>query len=444
MNMNSRTPADLRPAIPGIPDQVARRGDYLSREQVLELLGIKRQTLYAYVSRGYIRSVTHPDGRSSFYVREDVDRVRSRSATRSGCGLVAAGTLRGGEPVVATGITEITAAGPAYRGRTASALARARVPFENVAEFLWSGDITEEAIAWNKQSDPPGFARLLGTANHLHEGAHVVQIMSVAVLALGIAKGMRRERIRAGQTPVGMARSLIRTQTGVLGFLGQEKRYAPLQDGETIAGAVARLLGIPGENAKIDALNRALVIVADHELNPATFAARVAASGSSDLHSCIGAALSTHYGTLVGRACDRVEALFEPPASPDDVLKRVRHMLDAALSLPGFDHPLYPRGDPRARYLIELSLAIGGTRPLVRNMLMLLSRLEEDYGILPRMEFGLVLLCRALGLPNRTASGVYALGRTAGWVAHVLEQRLAGFVIRPRAKYSLAITEEAS
>lgn len=437
--MDSTVSPGLRPGIPGVPDEVARRGDYLDRKEVLSLLGIKQQTLYAYVSRGFIRSITHPDGRSSYYVREDVDKVRSRSAIRAGRGPVAAAAIRGGEPVISTAITEITESGPRYRGQAAADLARSRTPFENVAEFLWSGELARDPLVWRRQYRPPaGLAKLLESTRKLHRNTHVVQVMSTTVLALGIAAGLRRERIRAGQTPIALARDLIRSQVGTFGLLGRRKAYAPLVDGESIAAGIARLLGAGTDGRQVAAIDGALVMIADHELNPATFAARVAASGSSDLHSCIGAALSTHYGTLVGRACDRVESLFEPAAQFDDVLARARRMLAGARSLPGFDHPLYPRGDPRACYLIESALVVGGTRPVVRNMLLSRSRLEEDYGMRPSVEFGLVMLCRALGLPDRSASGIYALGRTAGWVAHILEQRLAGFVIRPRAKYSEA------
>jgi citrate synthase len=438
-NLRLKTPADLRPSIPGIPDQVARRGDYLSRAEVLDLLGIKQQTLYAYVSRGFIRSVTHPDGRSSFYVREDVEKVRSRAATRSGRGPIAASAMRWGEPVIDTAITEITDGGPSYRSRSAVDLARGRLRFENVAEFLWSGDLLEDPICWKNRHTPRSFSDLLNSGAELHPEAHLVQLMGMAVMAHGIAAGTRRERIRAGHSPIAMARDLMRTQAGIFGFLGPRRCYASLLDGEPIGAGLARLLDLPDDGRKLDAINGALVIVADHELNPATFAARVAASGSSDLHSCIGAALNTHYGTLVGRACDRVEALFLAPADPASVLNRARQMLDAARCLPGFDHPLYPHGDPRARYLVASAVEVGSSRPIVRNMLLLLSCLEEEYGVRPGVECGLVLLCRALGLPDRTAAGLYALGRSAGWVAHILEQRLAGFVIRPRAKYCAGI-----
>jgi citrate synthase len=394
--------------------------DYLSRDQVLERLGIKQQTLYAYVSRGFIRSIAHPDGRSSLYAREDVEKVRQRSA------------LRTNWPVFESSITEITEDGPRYRGRLAVDLARARVRFENVAEFLWDGELAEEPIAWGRQRDPRALGGLLKSAARLHPESHVVQLMTVGISALGISAGVRRERIRAGLTPIVSARGVMRALGGIMGFLGAEKRYAPLEDGEALAAAVARRLG----SSDSETINAALIVVGDHELNPATFAARVAASGNSDLHSCIGAALNTHYGTSVGRACDRLEGLFTPQSGAAEMMARASRMLDASRSLPGFNHPLYPDGDPRARFLRELAVAVGGPRPAVRDILVVLSQLENEYGLVPSVECGLVLLCRALGLPERSAAGLYALGRTAGWVAHVLEQRLAGFVIRPRARYA--------
>jgi citrate synthase len=203
----------------------------------------------------------------------------------------------------------------------------------------------------------------------------------------------------------------------------------------SVAQAIGTRLGLEQGAAVQHGLDAALVIAADHELNPATFAARVAASGSADLHACIGAALHTHYGTLVGRSCDRLEALFPVEAGSRQMLDRMARFMAGGRQPPGFDHPLYPAGDPRGRYLTELAFVIGRARPAVRNFLLALREIEDRYGMRPTIECGLVALCRALGCPAQTASGLYALGRTAGWVAHVLEQRLAGFIIRPRARF---------
>lgn len=407
--------------------------DYLTRVQALDILRVKPQTLYCYVSRGYIRSVPQPDGRSSFYLREDVDKMKAKSAARAGHGAAAAGAMRWGEPVIQTSITEITSDGPRYRGRPVLDLVRAGSSFETVAEFLWTGNWFDELDRWQVAPLPSGIKTLFAASAKLHADPHVLQLLSLVAAWLGIAEGSRGERVRAGGTPVFSARRLIRAMTAAFGVLGPRRAFSPLAEGESIAEGLARALDV--DASIVPSLNRALVLVADHELNPATFAARVAASGGADLHSCLGAALDTHYGSLIGRGCDRVEQLFGPTCEPAAVVTRVQGMLDAQRKLPGFNHVLYPRGDPRAMFLIELARESTRAKKATRNMLDSLARLEAQFDSRPSIEAALVVLCRALALPDRTAGGLFALGRSAGWVAHVLEQRLAGFMIRPRAKF---------
>jgi citrate synthase len=102
-------------------------------------LGVQQRTLYAYVSRGQVRSVPGSQGRPRLYALEDIERLEVRRDARAGHSAVAAGALRWGEPVLDSAITAITARGPAYRGRLATELAAAGLAFENVAELLWSG-----------------------------------------------------------------------------------------------------------------------------------------------------------------------------------------------------------------------------------------------------------------------------------------------------------------
>jgi len=423
-----------RRRIAGLPDELTQRGDYLSREEALHRLGIKPQTLYSYVSRGRIHSIR--SGRRSLYSREDVERAQSRTAARSGAGPAAAGAIRWGEPVITTFITEISAEGPRYRGIPAADLVRARTRFENVAEYLWTGQLPEEPVIWACQPVPRGFDAFVATAVRLHENSHPLQIMGLVVSALGIGEGTRRERIRRGRTPVEAARATIFAMIGTMGLLGPRRAFTPPVEGVPVAAQVLHAVAPRAAADAVRAVDAALVLAADHELNPATFAARVAASGSGDMHSCIGAALHTHYGTLVGRACDRLEEMFPADATPAAIVERAREMMRTARLLPGFNHLLYPRGDPRARKLLEIALLLGGARPAVRNLMVALRRLEDEFALRPSIECGLVALCRAVGLPRRSAASLYALGRTAGWVAHVLEQRLAGFVIRPRARFA--------
>src|SRR5262245_59024901 len=118
---------------------------YVTSGEALSILAVKPQTLYSYVSRGMIRRIC-PHGRTSLYNREDVRRVKARSTARSGHGAVAGAALQFGEPVLVTGITEITTEGPRYRQYLAADLARDGYSYEAVAEYLWSTEPINPAI----------------------------------------------------------------------------------------------------------------------------------------------------------------------------------------------------------------------------------------------------------------------------------------------------------
>src|SRR6185369_15277538 len=127
-------------------------------------LGIQQRTLYAYVSRGQVRSVAGEQGRPRLYALADLERLRVRRDARAGHGAVAAGALRWGEPVLDSAITAITARGPAYRGKLAVELAASGTPFENVAELLWSGYLPDSRITWPRGTIPHAqLARLIGS-----------------------------------------------------------------------------------------------------------------------------------------------------------------------------------------------------------------------------------------------------------------------------------------
>ena len=413
--------------------------DYLTRDEALAILSIKPQTLYAYVSRGLIQSVPQPDGRSSFYLGEDIERIRLKSAARAGFGAVAASAMRWGEPGITTGITQITQAGPRYRNRLATDLVRAGESFETVADFLWDGTWIDKPAGWNAPGTPPGVVAQLAQAARIRGGSHVVQLMILALGLLGVSHGSMRERTASGVTPTQLARQAIRAMTGTFGFLARRRRFVSLRAGESIAAGLARALEIDAAPAALRAINAILVLDVDHELTSSTFVARIAASGAADLHACMGAALNTHFSDVTGCRADRVEELFDARLDTAAVIGRVKTMIAAAQRVPGFNHPFYPKGDPRAAMLIriarESAFENGKIRRNMRAMFDAVDLLQAECGLRPSFELGSVALCRALGLPPQTASGLRSLARTAGWVAHAFEQRLAAFMIRPRAKY---------
>jgi citrate synthase len=99
------------------------------------------------------------------------------------------------------------------------------------------------------------------------------------------------------------------------------------------------------------------------------------------------------------------------------------------IEVAGFAHPLYPQGDPRGRCLLDML----EPSELASN---LLREASDLLGVLPNIDFALVAVARSLGLPNGSALGLFALGRTVGWIAHALEQVAGGQLIRPRARYT--------
>lgn len=408
--------------------------DYLSRSEALRILRVKPQTLYCYVSRGFIRRVPQPAGRSSYYLREDVEKMRMRSTARSGHGPAAASAMRWGAPAIVTAITEITDSGPRYRDRLAVDLARANCAFENVAEYLWTGTLLDDPLAWRAEPGAGIPHPLLAAQAQPGPGMPILQRLAATILAMSALEGNLGDRLRSGGTPVTSARRLIRAMTGAFGCLGPLRTHLPAEDGEPIARGLARALGVAADGPRLQALNAMLVLVADHELNPATFAARIAASGGADLHACISAALNVHAGRMIGGVPESVERLFAPDAGAKTIVGAARKSIVAAERLPGFNHPLYPRGDPRAELMIGFARGLGRMHP-ARGMLEAMDRVKLDLAQLPSIEAGLVVLCRAIGAPDGTAGGLFALGRVAGWVAHILEQRLQGFMIRPRAKF---------
>jgi citrate synthase len=182
----------------------------------------------------------------------------------------------------------------------------------------------------------------------------------------------------------------------------------------------------------------ALVLLADHELNASSFAARIAASTDAHLLACVQAALATLTGPRHGGACDRVEALLVEAEALPQFSQVIEARSRRGEALPGFGHPLYPQGDPRARPLLERAQMLMRRSAAARRRVepaLALARVMQRQGLPATVDFGLVALTRALGMPRGCAALLFALGRSAGWVAHVLEQRSSESVLRPRARY---------
>ena len=388
-------------------------------------------TLYAYASRGLVRSVPGGRGRAHQYLRADLERLRARRDARSGHGPVAANALQFGEPVLDSAITAISPErGPIYRGTPALELAEQGVPFERVAELLWSGALPDEPRQWIAHDFPMPVATL---RKLLPDDLPPLPALAVVVPLLASWDSGRFAVQPEAVIP--RARALVRRLATALA-LGLDKRhFRDAFEGDSVASAVAAALGSEIGEDGVAAIDRALVLCADHELNASAFAARVAASTGADIYGCVGAALAALSGPRHGGATSRVEALVAEIGKPEDAERIVNQRASRGEPVEGFGHPLYPHGDPRGQMLLEVAREVAPRSRPVRVCLALVDTMARGGRGGATIDVGLVALASALGLRPGAALGIFAVARCAGWVAHALEQYEAGYLVRPRARY---------
>ena len=404
-------------------------GELLSAREAARFLDVKRPTLYAYVSRGLVRSRPAGEGRERQYLRADLARLKAARRER-GRGAGVSGALHWGEPVLESSVTRITEAGPAYRGYLATDLARSAAGFESVAELLWTGSLPATSPTWSSGGFGVPAARLAALV-----GEHPPPLAPISLLlpALGA-----RDPGRFDTSPDAVltrARALVPRMAATLAIPQSVERVGPALG---LAGT-ARVIALATSGSRdpdlVRAIDQALVLVADHELNVSAFAARVAASAGADLYASLSAAAAALSGPRHGGHVERVEALLAEIGSAERARQVVHERGRRGEYVPGFGHPLYPAGDPRATPLLAAARELARRKPVVRTLFALVDAMREAGRPPPTIDTGLVAISAALGLPRGFAVSLFAIGRAAGWVAHVLEQYQADFLIRPRALY---------
>ncbi|QRM28385.1 citrate synthase [Microvirga sp. VF16] len=365
--------------------------DLASADEASSRLGISRASLYAYVSRGLVRSFASPhDSRQRLYAVEDVETLVERKARFRRPAAAAATALDWGLPVLETSITQIKDGHLFYRGQDAIALART-ASLEDTARLL-VGALDEDAFL--KHSRIPG--SLPGPAF----GPHGYVAQAVRLLSEPAPRETRAAEVAA------ILRLMTAAASG--GDPGIEPIHIHLASVWKTSPQAA------------DKIRRALVLCADHELSSSAFAVRVTASTGASLRNAIIAGLVTLSGPYHGGMTERVRAFLDNPGTT---------------SPPGLRHRLYPDGDPRGRALLE-------NVPLLASDATTLKTITSASGGSPSIDVALVMMERAYGLPVGAAFTLFAIGRTAGWLAHAIEQRSQAALIRPRARY--VATDEPS
>ncbi|MBU9519379.1 helix-turn-helix domain-containing protein [Burkholderia multivorans] len=400
----------------------------LSAPEAADQLGISVSTLYAYVSRGLLRSLPDGAGKRRRYDADEVRLLARRRADAKRAGGVAERSLDWGVPVLESRITQIADGRLRYRGADAIALAN-DATLEATAARLWDCAPARLAAA---SLDASGFDRAQWD-DWARRWAHLAPLDRALVLLPAAAASLPRLWAQERDAQLDSAALLLRVAAAALA--DRAPSDAPVHRQLAAAWRVRR-------RDHTDLLRRALVLCADHELNPSTFAVRCIASTGTHLFGAIAGGLAALSGPRHGGETFRAATLLDEAARAADLDRylalRIAHDERAdggRTALAGFGHPLYPDGDPRARALLDALHAALPQRPALRAARTLAARVEAATGLQPTIDFALAALERALALPDGAAFTLFAAGRTAGWIAHALEQSANGKLIRPRARY---------
>jgi citrate synthase len=452
----------------------------LTAAEAARRLGVKPQTLYAYVSRGMLTRHPAPDGRRSLFERAEIERLAARS--RHG------GRAGGLEVIVDTRLTLIDPAGALYyRGQDATRLAR-ETTYEHVAELLWGAE-TPAAGAWVAAGG--GLDVVVPVAAG---GGHDAAVAAAAASAFDAAtpavtggafdaavrpaSGGARDAatpavtggafdaatpgapgggvavvVPSGTRPADRLRVIV-----ALAAAGDPLRndLRPEAVRHAARGLIATMVdGLPARSRPVDAtiaarlwsrlsdtaptaaqrraLDAALVLLADHELALAALAARVAASAWANPYLVVLAGLSALGGPLHAGASTAVQRLLATIAGVAEVPAVLGERLGAGETLPGFGHAVYRGRDPRADTLLELIAAAAPARlGIVEEVLRVAGR---HGGPAPNVDLALGALADTFGLIPGAAEAIFAVARTAGLIAHALEEYPYRLRFRARAAY---------
>jgi len=392
---------------------VETRG-YVTADQAAALLGVRLQTIYAYVSRGLLTRTYLSNGtghRVSGFARDEVVRLAAER-TR-----VRLGSL---EVLVETDVTLLDPKGAlAFRGHPAPDLLAWR--FEDVAELVWTG---EERGAPHRWLTSDADVEVVSTAvRSLPVGASGVDRIRVAVITLAATDPDRHDLGRDHVLSVGR-RAILG------GITALPMRGRPVE--ESVEAALwARLTDRSPWPLELRAVRTALILLVDHELAASTMAARIAAGTGADPWLVVLTGLAALGGLKHGRS----------NVLAQELLRRVRRDGPAALEVyagrpdvPGFGHKVYADADPRAEALLDLVAELDPQGwPLVEEVLLSVSRTHQQS---PNVDLALAALVLAGDLPEGAGETIFAVSRMVGWIAHGLEEYPQGLRFRPRAVYT--------
>ena len=412
--------------------------DYLTAAEAARRLGVKPATLYAYVSRGVLSRVRAPDGRTSLFGAEEVEQLARRGRPRRPAGVA--------DITVESAITEITGDSLRFRGLDATRLAVSRT-FEEVAELLWTGEFPSGRESGREpwRARPAALAAGRAAQAALPAGILPLERLQVIVPAMAATDPLRLQLDRPAVIAAG--RNII---AGMVDCLPGDLTSAAA---EPVAGRLWSRLCAGNESGNgpgngpgngqrrpapglMRALSAALVLLADHELAASTLAARAAASVRADPYAVVGTGLGAMSGALHGGASLGAETLMAAASGPEDVPRVVAELLRRGEKVPGFGHFVYRGGDPRAILLLDLVRRVAPKSRQLAVADAVFAEVRHKSLPEPNIDFAIATLVRVAGMVRGAGEAIFAVARTAGWIAHALEAYSGPGPLRPRAVYT--------
>ncbi|KJC63794.1 citrate/2-methylcitrate synthase [Agreia bicolorata] len=400
----------------------------LTAAQAAARLGVKRATLYAYVSRGLLSSVRSESGGSVFDALEVESLADTRSRGRSS-GPADRSTMAG-RPlmVVDSDLTLIENDDLYFRGRRATDLARSH-SLEEAAELLWGGDGAHTSHDYG--TDDELRRRLLQAGDVLGSRSRLIDRMTLSVTIVGSQDPLRDDL--APDIVLSTGRRILAAMIDCLPSLGTEPPpHSPLA-----ARLWSKLSAEAPAPADLRILNAALVLSLDHDLATSTFAARVAASARANPYSSIGAALGAFDSVLHGGASILAVDLLSDVLlnhSPEVALRR---QMSSTTGIPGFGHVLYSKRDPRAQCLFALMDAEPTYRVGVDAARRVIGVVRSRTTRIANVDLALAALAVSRDLRPDSGQAIFAVGRTVGWIAHIVaEYAETPLRLRPESRYT--------
>ncbi|MYG89900.1 MAG: helix-turn-helix domain-containing protein [Acidimicrobiales bacterium] len=374
-----------------------RMDEWLTTEQAAARLGVKRETLYAYVSRGLLHRALDADGRRSRFDPAEIDQLRRRQRPE-------------GEfaTLVTTRIARPADEGVYVRGRDLVAEA-ALSTFEEAADRIWQAAPGEP---WPSVADPDG--------DHDDIGVRLPKRSPLMDrLRIGVTLASATDPLRDDLSPTSVRTAGRRAVCAMVNSL--PRRCNP-QGGSVADTLWCRLARRQASQRRRAALNRALVLLAEHGLASSTLGARVAASVRADPYSVITAGLGVLGGRLHGAASAPVHRLLAEAARGGDAASALGEAQRNLGFTPGFGHVTLKRRDARCGALMEALASAWPTDERLGTVLEVYNLAADRTEGIATVDFALGAFTYLADMTPESGEAIFAIARTVGWIAHALEE----------------------